>query len=150
MYLTGQGKSLRTLDRETPRVIQGVLQDGRENSANPTPNTITVVPYFTNNYYRSSSLPEEEFIERNVNWLRLRDVSLNYTFPAKWIRKSNFVKTLGVFFTGNDLILITNYTGVDPQANANTATTRGVGSWGFDYGNTAIPRSYNFGIRATF
>src|SRR5207237_3128482 len=40
MYLTTTGKSLRTGDREVPRVIQGVLQDGRENSGTPTINTI--------------------------------------------------------------------------------------------------------------
>jgi len=150
MYLTSIGKSTRTLDRETPRVIQGVLQDGKENTANPTPNTIVVNPYYNNNYYKTPGMPEEEFIERNVNWFRLRDVSLSYAFPAKTVRQLKYVKTLSAFFTGNDLILITNYTGADPQSNGNTAATRGVGGFGFDYGNLATPKSFNFGLRATF
>jgi TonB-linked SusC/RagA family outer membrane protein len=150
MYLTSIGKSTRTLDRETPRVIEGVLGDGKENTANPTPNTIVVNPYYNNNYYKTPAMPEEEFIERDVNWFRLRDVSLSYTFSPKAIKSLSFVKSLSAFFTGNDLILITNYTGADPQASGNTAATRGVGGWGFDYGNVAVPKSFNFGLRATF
>ncbi len=150
MYLTSIGKSIRTLDRETPRVIQGVLQDGKENTATPTPNTIVVNPYYTNGYYKTPAMPEEEFIEHNVNWFRLRDISLSYAFSPKIVKRLSFVKSLSAFFTGNDLILITNYTGADPQASGNTAATRGVGGWGFDYGNIATPKSFNFGLRATF
>ncbi|MBK6459374.1 MAG: SusC/RagA family TonB-linked outer membrane protein [Gemmatimonadetes bacterium] len=36
-FLTARGLSKRTLDREKPRVIAGVLRDGKENSATPTP-----------------------------------------------------------------------------------------------------------------
>jgi len=35
---------MRTLDRNEPRVIKGVLRDGLENSATPTQNNIVVVP----------------------------------------------------------------------------------------------------------
>jgi hypothetical protein len=43
MYLTLNGKSRKTDDREVPRVIEGVLEDGKENTANPTANTIVVI-----------------------------------------------------------------------------------------------------------
>ncbi|HRF19401.1 MAG TPA: hypothetical protein PK977_14595, partial [Chitinophagaceae bacterium] len=36
MFLTRTGKSKRTEDRYVPRVIQGVLNDGLQNSATPT------------------------------------------------------------------------------------------------------------------
>ncbi|WP_315815494.1 hypothetical protein [Paraflavitalea speifideaquila] len=45
MYLYTTGLSKRTLDREQPRVIKGVLKDGLENTANPSPNTIAVIPF---------------------------------------------------------------------------------------------------------
>ncbi len=148
MYLTLQGKSRRTDDRETPRVVDGVLNDGLQNTATPTKNSIVINPYFVQSYY--TSMPEEEFIEKNINWLRLRDVTLSYTFSKATLKNLKFVKSLGIFCTGNDLILITNYTGADPSVSGNTATTRGVGGWGFDYGTIATPISFNFGIRAAF
>ena len=148
MYLTTIGKSKLTEDRMTPRVISGVLQDGLENTATPTRNTISITPFYNDNYYRL--LPEEKFIEKNVNWLRLRDVTLSYTFPASLTNRIRGVKSLGFFVTGNDLILITNYSGPDPGVNGNTAGTRGVGAFGFDYGTLPAPISVNLGLRASF
>jgi len=153
MYLTQRGISSRTDSRLEPRVIKGVLKDGKENSSTPTVNTIAFIPAFTDAYYGTAGttyLPEEEFIEKDINWLRLRDVTLNYTLPSKAISKWKFVKSLGFFVTGNDLILFTNYSGADPAVSGNTAGTRGVGGWGFDYGNIATPISVNIGIRAGF
>lgn len=147
-YLTQIGRSLLTADRMTPRVLEGVLQDGLENTANPTRNTISVIPYYNDNYYRL--LPEEEFIEKDVNWLRLRDVTLSYIFPESFTRKIGGVKNMGVFVTANDVFLLTNYSGADPAVNANTAGTRGVGTFGFDYGTLPAQLSLNFGIRLSF
>ncbi|MHA4846813.1 SusC/RagA family TonB-linked outer membrane protein [Flavitalea antarctica] len=150
MYLTGIGKSNLTIDRYTPRVIEGVLNDGKQNSANPTRNTITVIPAYLDAYYGANGMPEEAFIEKDVNWLRLRDLTLNYQFSPNVVKKIRGVKSLGAFITGNDLILITNYTGGDPASNGNTAAGRGVGAWGFDYGTLPTPISINIGIRASF
>src|SRR5258705_5198462 len=79
-YLTARGLSTETLDRDQPRVIKGVLRDGKEGSANPTNNNNVVVPSAQTDYYRLIS--EELFIEKNINWLRLRDIQLSYTLPA--------------------------------------------------------------------
>lgn len=147
-YLTTLGRSLRTADRMTPRVVKGVLQDGLENSSTPTANTIAVVPYYNQAYY--TTMPEEEFIEKDVNWLRLRDISLNYAFTPRFLRNAKFVRSLSAFVTANDLVLITNYTGADPAVNGNTAGSRGVGGFGFDYGNIGTPISVNFGLKANF
>ena len=149
MYLTIQGKSARTADRLTARVVDGVLNDGLQNSANPTKNTIRITPYFTQLYY-TGRMPEEEFIEKDISWLRLRDLTLNYTLSSKAVKKLGFVKSLGAFVTCNDLVLITNYTGADPSGSGTNASTRGVGAAGFDYGNIATPVSVNFGLRANF
>lgn len=150
MYLTNIGKSLRTLDRETPRVVEGVLRDGKENSDNPTVNTIAVLPYYQSAYYSYANMPEEAYIEKDVNYLRLRDVTITYNLDSKQIRALRYFKTFSVFVTGNDLLLFTNYRGADPAVSGNSAGTRGVGGWGFDYGNVGTPISVNFGIRAGF
>lgn len=150
-YLTINGKSKRTLDRETPRVIPGVLQDGKQNTSTPTPNTIVVVPHYSNEYYTNpTNMPDELFVEKNVNWFRLRDLTLSYTLPASMLTRIKQLKQVGFFITANDLILITNYTGPDPSVSANSAGVKGVGGWGFDYGNAGAPVSVNFGIRVSF
>lgn len=149
MYLTIQGVSTRTDDRYTPRVINGVLNDGFQNSSNPTRNSIVVIPAYSQGYY-TTRMPEEEFIQRDVNWFRMRDITLRYTFSENMIKNMGFLKSLGLFVTANDLILMTNYSGADPAVNSNTSGTRGVGGWGFDYGNVPAPVSVNFGLRAGF
>jgi len=150
MFLTNYGKSPVTADRYVPRIIPGIIQDGMENSATPTRNTIVVIPAYQDNYYTYQYMPEEAFIEKDVNWFRLRDITLSYNFPTKFTRRIKGMKNLGFFITGNDLILMTNYSGGDPFANGNTAGARGVGSFGFDWGKLPAPISWNVGIKASF
>ena len=144
-FLTARGLSPRTLDRDVPRVVQGVLRDGKENSATPTANNIVLVPSVQTNYY--TAISEELFIEKDINWLRLRDVTLNYVLPEKLLKRQNLVKKASVFVTGTDLFLVSNYSGLDPIVNGNTAAVGGSGAAGIDYGNFPIPRGINFGIR---
>jgi TonB-linked outer membrane protein, SusC/RagA family len=147
--LTSLGKSQRTANRATPIIVQGVLNDAYKNTANPTVNTITIVPQYLSSYY--TTLPDEEFVQRSVNWLRLRDITLSYTFSDKTLgHYLRAVKSLSLFITGTDLVLLTNYYGADPAINANNPGTSGVGGWGMDLGNTPAPRSINFGLRANF
>jgi TonB-linked SusC/RagA family outer membrane protein len=141
-YLTVRGLAMSTLDRNTPRVIPGVLRDGKENSANPTANSIVVVPAIQTLYYTNMS--EELFIEKNINWVRLRDVTLRYDLPERLMSNAS------VFVTGTDLFLITNYTGLDPIVNGNDAAVGGSGGVGIDYGNFPIPRGINIGLRVGF
>src|SRR5437667_297047 len=92
-FLTAHGLSLQTLDRDQPRIVKGVLMDGKQNSANPTPNNIVVLPSANPAYYTSMS--EELFIERDINWLRLRDVQLSHELPQGFLGSRNasvFVK----------------------------------------------------------
>src|SRR5207302_4382764 len=107
-YLTTRGLSMETLDRDQPRVIKGVLRDGKENSANPTPNNIVIIPSVQTAYYTNMS--EELFIEKNINWLRLRDVQLTYELPGRFLG----ARDASVFIKGTDLFVIKNYTGPDP------------------------------------
>ncbi len=141
-YLTTRGLATSTLDRNTPRVIDGVLRDGKENSANPTKNSIVVVPGVQTNYYTNMS--EELFIEKNINWVRLRDITLSYAVPQ------HMIKDASLFITGTDLYLRTNYTGLDPIVNGNSAAVGGSGGVGIDYGNFPIPRGVNLGLKVGF
>jgi len=143
-YLTTHGLSMETLDRDQPRVLDGVLRDGRENSANPTPNNIVIVPSVQTAYYTNMS--EELYIEKDINWLRLRDLTVRYELPGRLVGARN----ASVYLTGTDLFLITNYSGFDPIVNGNTAAVGGSGAVGMDFGNFPMPRAVNFGVSVGF
>lgn len=146
--LTGIGKSARTANRNYPIVVDGVLNDGLQNTANPTKNSIVIIPYFLSTYY--TQMPDEEFIQKDVNWLRLRDITLNYRLPEKLVKRVKYLKGMSFFITGNDLILSTNYRGADPSINANNPGTLGVGGYGMDLGNAPTPIALSFGLKASF
>lgn len=146
--LTTLGKSIRTADRSTPILIKGVLNDANKNLANPTVNTLVIVPQYLSSYY--TTLPDEAFIQKNVNWFRLRDLTLTYAVPEKSIKHLKAFKGLSAFVTANDLVLFTNYYGADPAVNANNPGTAGVGGYGMDLGSAPTPISISFGLRASF
>jgi TonB-linked SusC/RagA family outer membrane protein len=138
-FLTVRGLSTRTLDRWEPRVVDGILRDGKENTATPTVNNIIIVPALNTSYY--DSISEELFIEKDINWLRLRDLSFSWMIPQRLARDTR------AFVTATDLFLITNYSGLDPLGSATTVATGGSGSAGIDYGGFPLPRTVSFGIR---
>lgn len=148
LFLLRRGLSMRTLDREIPRIFPGVLNDANVNTANPTPNTIAITPMYRQAYW--GSIAEDEFIERDINWIRLRDITIGYAIPKKVLSKVKFIQGLSIYATGTELFTITNYSGVDPLTNSNTPSTPGVGGFGFDFGTVPLPRTFLFGIRATF
>jgi len=147
-YLTTRGLSKRTLDRETPRIVSGVLKDGNEN-VNPTENNIPIDLYRNSSYW-SSIYPHQSFIEKDINWVRLRDVTFSYNFSSDILSSTKFLRTASVFVTGTDLFLLTNYSGLDPVASGNSAAVGGAGGAGIDYGNFPLPRGLNIGMRVGF
>lgn len=140
-----KGISTKTLDRETPRVITGVLNDGLQNTDHPTPNNIAITPYSNSAYYTNPA--PEVFVEHNIKAFRLRDATIGYDFPPSALAKTGFIKTLGVFFTVTDAILFTNYTGLDPESNSLNAGSGGIGGYGIDYGNIGKPIGFNLGLK---
>ncbi len=144
LFLTRYGLSARTLNRQTPVVVPGILKDGNENSANPTVNTIQVNPYYQTGFYTNAI--ESDFVEHNISTFRLRDVTLSYTLPQSLLGRQKVFKSFGVYVTATDVFLITNYTGADPEVNGTNSSTRGSGAAGFDYGTLATPRTISFGV----
>jgi TonB-linked SusC/RagA family outer membrane protein len=146
LYLWINGASKRSIDREQPIVYKGVLRDGLENTATPTVNTIQVNPSTVNDYYRTTFI-EEDFIEKDINWLRLKDITLAYRFPKAMLSKSKVFQSASLFVTATDLFMLTNYSGADPSVNGVTAGVGGSGGAGIDYGVVSTPRGINFGVK---
>ncbi len=152
LFLVRNGLSKRTLNREESFIFaegNSVLRDGNEESDNPTPNNIRITPNNNELFYTTALLPED-FVERDINWLRLRDITISYNLRGKWIGPNKMFKDFSVFVNGTDLFLITNYTGADPFVSTTNPATGGAGGFGMDFGKISLPRTLSFGISTTF
>lgn len=89
------------------------------------------------------------FIE-NVNWWRLRSVSLSYTLPKDVLARTKFIKGATFNATGNNLWLLTNYSGVDPETSAAGAGVVGSGSSGIDYAGVPATAGVTVGVNLKF
>ena len=49
-----------------------------------------------------------------VHYLRLKQLTLGYNFPKEWMKRIN-LEGCRLFFTAENLFLLTNYSGVDPE-----------------------------------
>ncbi|MBA2329475.1 MAG: SusC/RagA family TonB-linked outer membrane protein, partial [Flavisolibacter sp.] len=110
---------------------QGVGPDNRNYSAG-----------FYRNVYRSIT---ENFVE-DASWIRLRNLSLSYNIPSKLIQ-GTFIEGATVTFTGNNLLLFTDYTGFDPETSSFSSGSNVDAFSGFTY---PAVRSYLFSINLNF
>lgn len=136
-------------DRTKAMVFKGVLKDGKEESETPTENTKEITP-LNNELFFTTVIQAEDFIERDINWVRLSDVTLTYDLPKSILGKQNVIKKAEIFVNGTDLFLWTNYTGADPYVSATNPATGGAGGFGMDIGKTSMPRTFSIGLNVTF
>lgn len=91
--------------------------------------------------------PSDRWIE-NASFLRMDNVSLGYTF-----KKFKSVQNLKIYVAGNNLFVITKFSGLDPEINTAGAITN-TGRTNYNYINvqesTPRTRSFTFGINASF
>ena len=86
----------------------------------------------------------ELFIE-DGSWVRLREVRVSYTMPKKWLAQLP-IESLSIGFSGRNLLLFTDYSGIDPETNLSGASR----SLGRDYFNMPNTRSYEINLQVTF
>jgi hypothetical protein len=116
-------------------MFNGAWKEGADNSNALAPKPIR-------QFWRT--LPfTRRFIE-DGSFVRIKNVNLGYTLPAKLIKGINAIKvSLGV----NNLYTFTKYTGFDPEINSygdNPAL------FGVDLGGFPNSRTYNIVIKCNF
>lgn len=79
------------------------------------------------------------FVE-DGSFLRMKNVTLGYTFPARWTRKF-YVSNLRIYGSAQNLFCISSYKGYDPEVNMRASNPM---TPSFDWG--AYPRSRVFTI----
>lgn len=82
-------------------------------------------------------------------FIRLNNLSLNYTFNTEALGISKLVKALNLSVTGQNLWLSTKYDGYDPEVN-NDRSISGISSYGIDYLSYPRAKSVIFGLNVTF
>jgi hypothetical protein len=83
-----------------------------------------------------------QFLE-DGGFVKLREVSVAYSFSQAAVRRTLGLNSIDVRVAGRNLGLWTKYTGVDPETNLGGAE---VGASGIDYFNTPLTRSFVFTV----
>lgn len=137
------GKTQETADlREDSFVFPGVLEDGSPNNIEiPWADPAQGVGSYWWVRYGFGGFGEQYIYD--TSWVRLRDLTLAYDFPASMLGK---VKGLRIAFTGRNLWLSTDYPGIDPETNLTGASN----GFGLDYFNMPNTKSYAFSLNLTF
>ena len=86
-----------------------------------------------------------DFWLENGSFFRLQSVTLGYTLPARLLK--NFgVNRLRFYATGENLFVLTGYTGIDPEVS-----TSDLKEVGLDKGNIyPMPRTFSIGLNLSF
>ena len=91
------------------------------------------------------------FLEKG-DFVRLENVSISYDWPLK---DDAFFKSLTLSANGQNLFLITDYTGLDPEVNSRAASgdaniLNGLPTAGIDFGAYPRAKTYTLGVSAKF
>ena len=105
------------------------------------------MPIYGDNYSNGSALPISDLVERG-DYLRLKNVSLGYTFNTKNWSKAVGISALRLYVQAQNLFVITGYSGMDPETltNVESATLSG----GTDKNTLHQARTYTIGVNLTF
>ncbi|MBC9914595.1 SusC/RagA family TonB-linked outer membrane protein [Chitinophaga varians] len=100
---------------------------------------------FGSSYDYTLSRQNSRFLE-DASFIKLRSVSLTYNC-TRLLKNSRSVKSLRVFVEGNNLLVLTNYSGLDPEVSAYGSSALNMG---FDELTMPSPRTWRVGIKASF
>ena len=80
------------------------------------------------------------------SYVRIKAITLSYNLPARWMTAIK-MSSARVYFTGENLITFTKYTGFDPEVNRfGFDNTR----MGYDYGGYPSAKTYIIGVNVNF
>jgi TonB-linked SusC/RagA family outer membrane protein len=94
----------------------------------------------TNNNFRASSFHVED-----GSYARLQNVQLGYNLPKQFVRKSKQFSGCRLYISGQNLLTLTRYSGLDPEIGENNPLNMGV-----DNVRYPIYRSLIFGCNLQF
>ncbi|MCF8357883.1 MAG: TonB-dependent receptor [Prolixibacteraceae bacterium] len=147
-----QGVQGNEIYNGTKVITQGMMRLFNQDRAvldawTPT-NTDTNIPRAISGDPNHNTRTSDRFVE-DGSYMRIKNLTIGYNFSDRITSGilKNAVKDLRLYFTAQNLLTFTNYTGYDPEiaSRYNNTLTNGV-----DFGQYPQPRTLVFGIRATF
>ena len=91
--------------------------------------------------YGYNWLGSDRYVE-DGSFLRFKYLTFNYSFPKQKLKKFN-VDKLNLYLTFNNLLVLTKYTGVDPEVSYGTKDNKGIS---IDYDQTPRSKDMTLGI----
>ncbi len=82
-----------------------------------TPGQVTDIPKYGTQFYHDTARFS------NASFLRLKNLSISYAFPAEMIQKSKVLSGFKVYVTGRNLWTVTDFAGYDPEVGYSNATS---------------------------
>ena len=75
----------------------------------------------------------------DASFMRLKNLTVSYSLPREWMRKTHFMGGCRVYFVGRNLLTFTKYKGYDPEVDSNV-----------QLGNYPNTKQYSVGLELTF
>ncbi|MCL6217292.1 SusC/RagA family TonB-linked outer membrane protein [Zunongwangia pacifica] len=136
LFFAGQFGHYIYNNTENAFFTKGAINNGRN-----------VTKDVVNNGESPSNAPDvsTRFLEKG-DFLRMQNATLGYNFNLK---ESSVFNTLRLYVNGQNLFVLTDYSGLDPEVDTNKALD-GIPSAGIDYTAYPKPRTFTFGLNASF
>ncbi len=115
-------------------------------------NTNTDIPKVSVDDRNGNRRASTRFLE-DGSYLRVRNITLGYNF--KDLLRWNNIGGLRLYVTAQNALTFTKYPGLDPEIQANSNDTRGLGlssdlAVGIDWGTVPAPRTFIAGVKVDF
>jgi TonB-linked SusC/RagA family outer membrane protein len=111
-------------------------------------NTTDFAVQFPNEDNSNSNEVSTRYLE-DGSFLRLNNATLGYTLSPSKIGLGDWVSNLRLTMTGQNLFVISDYSGFDPEVNTGSATD-GIQTFGIDRFTYPAPRTLLIGLNVSF
>jgi len=145
---TYSGKSALTQDRWYSDTYEGANKYKTFSGVDANGKAKTGTPVALNKLWWSTvAVRATEYFVEDASWLRLRNVYLSYSLPAK-VLKPLKIKGADVTFGGRNLWLHTKYTGIDPEVSSAGNGPNAV--IGIDVNGVPATKSWDLSLKIKF
>lgn len=110
------------------------------------------IPRIDNLHSNYNSRISDRYVE-DASYLRVKNITLTYNVPKKLLKRY-YLSDLRLSLNVQNVVTLTGYTGYDPEVGSQNGqysmTGQGMLMYGVDTGRVPAPRSFIFGVEATF
>ena len=111
-------------------------------------NTTDFAVQFPNESFNNANTVSTRFLESG-SYLRLNNATIGYSFRPDRLGVGNTFQNIRISLTGQNLFVITNYSGFDPEVNTG-ATSGGIQTFGIDRFTYPMARTFMDNLNLTF